>query len=231
MPSVEGEGAPVPVLAREGEVFLLHLDPDDENRFSPERTGAIEAALDEVDAAPPPKALVTTNTGKFWCTGLDLDHLAAHPDQEGPYVERFQALLARTLVSATPTVAAINGHAFAGGALWALAHDVRVMRADRGWFCLPEVDIDKVFRPGMAALVRARLAPAVAHEAMTTGRRYGGEEAAADRIVDAVTDAGSLLATAIELARGQAHRALPVRAGIKRVAYAAELAALSAPQG
>ena len=130
-----------------------------------------------------------------------------------------------------PLLAAINGHAFAGGALWALAHDVRVMRADRGWFCLPEVDIDKVFRPGMAALVRARLAPAVAFEAMTTGRRYGGGEAAADRIVDAVAGAEELLATAIELARGQAHRALPVRAEIKRVAYAAELAALSAPQG
>jgi enoyl-CoA hydratase/carnithine racemase len=56
---------------------------------------------------------------------------------------------------------------------------MRVMRADRGFFCLPEVDLGLSFAPGMSALVRARLAPAVAHEAMTTGRRYGGEQALA----------------------------------------------------
>lgn len=216
----------MPTLERDGEVFLLHLDPDDENRFSPARLTAIESALDTVDAADAPKALVTTNTGKFWCTGLDLDHLAAHPEEYAAYIDRFQALLARTLASVTPTVAALGGHTFAGGALWALAHDVRVMRADRGWFCLPEIDINMAFTPGMAALVRARLAPQVAHEAMTTGRRYGGTEAAAERIVDAVVEADDVLATAVELARGQAHRAIPVRAEIGRVAYAAELAAL-----
>jgi enoyl-CoA hydratase/carnithine racemase len=219
----------VPTLERDGEVFLLRLDPDDENRFSLQRTGEIEAALDVVEGAEAPKALVTTNTGKFWCTGLDLDHLEAHPEDRADYLDRFEALLARTLASATPTVAAINGHAFAGGALWALAHDHRVMRTDRGWFCLPEVDIGMAFRPGMAALVRGRLAPQVAHEAMTTGRRYGGAEAAAERIVDAVVAGDEVLAAAVELARRQAHQAVPVRAEIKRVAYAAELAALGRP--
>jgi Delta3-Delta2-enoyl-CoA isomerase len=55
----------------------------------------------------------------------------------------------------------------------ALAYDLAVMRADRGYFCLPEVVLGMPFTPGMNALIRARLPIAAAHEAMTTGRRYG----------------------------------------------------------
>ena len=67
-----------------------------------------------------------------------------------------------------PTVAAVQGHVFAAGAMFALSHDVRVMRADRGFFCLPEVDIRIPFSTGMSALVQGRLVKQVAHEAPTS---------------------------------------------------------------
>jgi enoyl-CoA hydratase/carnithine racemase len=60
----------------------------------------------------------------------------------------------------------------------ALAHDFRVMRGDRGYFCFPEVDIKIPFTPGMAALIQAKLAPQAAVASMTTGRRFGGGDAA-----------------------------------------------------
>lgn len=219
----------MPTLDKDGEVFVLHLDPDDENRLSLGRLAAVEAALDEVEAARAPKALVTVNTGKFWCTGLDLDHLEAHPEEHANYIDRVHALYARTLASETVTVAALGGHTFAGGALWALAHDVRVMRSDRGWFCLPEVDIDKAFEPGMTALLFARLPPQVAHEAMTTGRRYGGDVAASLGIVDATATAEDLVEVATTRARDLAAKSKPVRGEIKRIAYAATLASLRTP--
>jgi Delta3-Delta2-enoyl-CoA isomerase len=110
--------------------------------------------------------------------------------------------------------------------MWALAHDMRVMRRDRGFFCLPEVDIGLAFAPGMSALIRARLTPATAREAMTTGRRYGGEQALGAGIVDAVADADQLLAAAMDIARPLASKANPVRAEIKETLYAETLAAL-----
>jgi enoyl-CoA hydratase/carnithine racemase len=86
------------------------------------------------------------------------------------------ALLVKMLALAMPTVAAVTGHAFGGGAILAMAHDWRVMRADRGYFCFPEVDIRLRFTPGMAALIQAKLTPAAAVTAMTTGRRTAGRK-------------------------------------------------------
>lgn len=219
----------MPELEQDGELFLLHLTADDENRFSPGWLTAVEAALEEVERASGPRALVTVGSGKFWSNGLDLDWLFSHADEATAYLDRVHALLARTLASPVVTVAAVNGHAFAAGAMWALAHDLRVMRADRGYFCLPEVDLDLPFQPGMAALIKARLAPAIAHEAMTTGRRYGGEQAHATGIVDAAVPADRVLATATDLARPLTGKSKPVLAQIKETLYAEALAALRAP--
>ena len=219
----------MPKLQRDGEVFVLDLDPDDENRFHPDWLSAVEEAFDEVEGLAGPRALVTAGSGKFWSNGLDLEWLMANGDEAVAYLDRVHALLARTLASPVVTVAALNGHTFAAGAMWSLAHDVRVMRADRGYFCLPEVDIDLPFAPGMSALIRSRLTPSVAHAAMTTGRRYGGEQALAAGIVDAVAGPDEVLAAAVEIARPLAGKSKPVRAQIKETLYAEALAALRAP--
>ncbi|WP_234401850.1 enoyl-CoA hydratase-related protein, partial [Thermobifida halotolerans] len=168
----------MPTLDRQGDVFVLDLG-DGENRFHPDWIAAVNAALDEVEKTEGPRALVTAATGKFFSNGLDLDWLAAHPDQHVDYVVSVHALLARTLTLPLVTVAALQGHTFAAGAMLSLAHDFRVMRADRGFWCLPEADINIPFTPGMSALIQARLAPQTAHEAMVTARRYGGHDAPA----------------------------------------------------
>jgi Delta3-Delta2-enoyl-CoA isomerase len=134
-------------LDRTGAVFVLTLG-DDENRFHPDRLTTINAALDEVEAADGPKAVVTTGVGKFYSNGLDLDFMASNPDASEANLAQVHSLLARVLAFPTPIVAAVQGHAFAAGAMLALAHDLTVMRADRGYFCLPEVDLGIPFTAG-----------------------------------------------------------------------------------
>ncbi len=215
----------MPALTRTGDVFVLDLG-DTENRFHPGWLAEVGKALDEVVATEGPKALVTAATGKFWSNGLDLEWVSQHQDEFASYALRVQELFARLLELPLPTVAALQGHCFAAGGMLALAHDFRVMRADRGFFCLPEVDIHIPFTPGMAALVQARLAPQVAHEVMTTGRRYGGTEAAAAGIVDSVAGEGQVLADALERAAALADKASAVLGTIKQRMYAPVLLAL-----
>jgi Delta3-Delta2-enoyl-CoA isomerase len=219
----------MPTLERDESVLVLDLG-DTENRFHPDWVAAVDAALADVEAevgkAGGPCALVTTATGKFYSNGLDLDWLFAHPEANDGYVTSVEALLARMLALPVVTVAAISGHAFAAGAMLTLAHDFRVMRADRGFWCLPEADIGLPFRPGMSALIQARLAPQVAHEAMVTARRYGGHDALAAGIVDHAVDEQAVRAAAIGIAAAQAGKAGDTIATIKARMYAQVLAAL-----
>ena len=162
----------------------------------------------------------------FYSNGLVLDWLSAHPDQHQDYVVSVQELSARVLSLPVITVAALQGHTFAAGAMFSLAQDFRVMRADRGFWCLPEADINIPFTPGMAALIQARLTPQTAHEAMLTARRYGGTTAAAASIVDQAVAEDAVRATALELASAQVNRAGDTLGTIKARMYALVLAAL-----
>ena len=137
-----------------------------------------------------------------------------------------QRVFARTLTFRRPTVAAINGHCFAAGAMWSLAHDFRVMRSDRGFWSMPEVNIRIPFTPGMSALIQARLAPQVAHQVMTTGHRYGGQDALESGIVDRAVEEDSVLSTAIEVAAMLADKDPDTLAAIKQGMYGSTVAAL-----
>ena len=215
----------MPTLTRSDDVFVLNLG-DTENRFHPDWLAEVDGLIDEVQAATGPKALVTTASGKFFCNGLDLDWLGGNSDQFVPYVISVHHLFERVLALPVPSVAAIQGHAFAGGGMLALAHDFRVMRADRGFFCLPEVDINIPFSRGMSGLIQGRLSKKTAHEAMTTGKRYGGGDALSAGIVDAIANEDDVLSSAIEIAAPLAAKAGPTLGTIKERMYVEALAAL-----
>jgi enoyl-CoA hydratase/carnithine racemase len=215
----------MPTLDREDDVFVLDLG-DGENRFTLGWLSEVEGALDEVFSADGPRALVTAAGGRFYSNGLDLDWLLGSPDEGPGYSARIEEVFARLLSAPVFTVAALPGHAFGGGAMLALTHDSRVMRADRGFWCLPEAALGLPFMPGMAALIRERLLPQVAHEAMVTGRRYGGTDALAAAVVDAAVDGDAVRATAVQLAAASAALAGPNLAQIKTTMYASVLAAL-----
>ncbi|HEY9305531.1 MAG TPA: enoyl-CoA hydratase-related protein, partial [Mycobacterium sp.] len=187
----------------------------------------VGAHLDEIVSAGA-QGLVTTGGGKFYSNGLDLDWLAANGDQTQWYVGRVQSMLARMLTLPVPTAAAVVGHAFGAGAMLALAHDFRVMRADRGFFCFPEADIRIPFTPGMAALIQAKLTPQAAVASMTTGRRFGGDDAVHLGIVDSVAAEGTVTSAAVEVLRPLAGKDPGTLGAIKQTMFGHAAHALTA---
>ncbi|MEV6061224.1 enoyl-CoA hydratase-related protein [Nocardia asteroides] len=214
----------MPTLRYHDKIAILDLG-DGENRFSPDFMTEVHTHLDAAVAAGA-DALVTTATGKIYSNGLDLDWLSANGDQAASYVEAVHTLFGRMLTLPMPTAAAIGGHAFGAGAMLAIAHDYRVMRADRGFFCFPEADIRIPFTNGMAALIQAKVPPRTAVAAMTTGRRFGGGDAQSYDLVDAAVAETEVLDTALATVAPLGGKDQPTLTAIKSVMFAGVLDAL-----
>jgi Delta3-Delta2-enoyl-CoA isomerase len=186
-------------LEAHGDVWVLAMR-NGENRFNVESVAALHAALDRVESVDGSVALVTTGAGKFYSNGLDLDWLLSAGPEAANFIAEVHRLLGRVLGFAAVTVAAVNGHAFAGGAMLASAHDFIVMREDRGYWCLPEVDLGLPLSPAMHATVAAHVPQPVLREALLSGRRYGGPDALAAGIVTEVAPEAVVLERAIAIA-------------------------------
>ncbi len=186
-------------LEKQGDVFVLHMRAG-ENRFNRGFMDALFDALDQVEKSEGPAALVTVGEGKFYSNGLDLDWMTSGAEDQNTFIQDVHRMFGRFMAFPMATVAAVNGHAFAGGGMMALAHDFRVMRRDRGYFCLPEADLGMPLTPGMNAVITSKLPTVTAHEAIVTGRRYGGEECLAKGIVHHAVPESEVLAKALEIA-------------------------------
>ncbi|KAF2074476.1 hypothetical protein CYY_004221 [Polysphondylium violaceum] len=168
------------------DIFLMRLD-DDQNKFNDTSIKYFNQTLDYIESCENASCLITIGESpKFFSSGLDLDW--AMPLGKAKFIEfvkTFHALLARLLVFPIPTIACINGHAFAGGAMYAIAHDFRVMRDDKGFFCLPEVDIHIPLTPGMNSILQSKITNSnTFRDTVLLGKRFGGKEAKKLEIVD-----------------------------------------------
>jgi len=110
------------------------------------------------------------------------------------------AFMKRVLIYPGLTVAAIGGHAFAGGAFLSFAHDFRFMRSDRGWMCLPEVNIGMTLGPVFSVLSRRALPPYMFEEMQYTGVRLTAEECVEHRIVKKACPMDELMEEAMAFA-------------------------------
>jgi enoyl-CoA hydratase/carnithine racemase len=160
-----------------------------ENRFNPDFIRAYIDALDKIEKETQAVTLVVTSShDKIFSNGLDLDWLlpVIHKKDVNTakgFFYSLNELFKKTLMLPMLTVAAINGHAFAGGAIFSCAFDFRFMRSDRGFFCLPEVDLGIPFLPGMLALLNRAIPGQKFEELQFTGKRLTAAECAENKIV------------------------------------------------
>jgi enoyl-CoA hydratase/carnithine racemase len=189
-------------VQRKGAVHVVHMD-EGENRFNPPFIAALHSAVDAIEAFDGPCALVTTGSGKFYSNGLDLDWLGTS-DDPGGFLDRVHGLLGRLLGLDVFTVAAVNGHAFAAGAMLASVHDCVIMREDRGYWCLPEVDLGLPLTPEMYAALAAHVEPRTLARAALTGHRFSAQEAVEAGLASEAVPEDEVLTRAIELATAMA---------------------------
>jgi len=186
-------------VAAEDGVLTLTLDRG-ECRINPTSIALLSRALDAVEQAAGPKALVVAGTGKFFCNGLDIDWMGKHPQGTASMIESFCHVLARLLSLGCPTVCAITGHGFGAGLFIALACDWRVMRNDKAWVNFPELSLGMRLSKGFAELSKAKLTAAAIRLGVLTGQRFTSSAALASGIVDAECPEAEVLPRAHQMA-------------------------------
>ena len=181
---------------------------DGENRFNPSFLSSFMETLDEIEKETDANALVVTSSHeKIFCNGIDLDWLLpfiqkGDRDTAVSFFYTLNRLFKRILLYPMPVIAAISGHAFAGGAIMSCAFDFRFMRSDRGFFCFPEVDLGIPFLPGMMALITKAIPQYKVEELHYTGKRATAEECEAHHIITKACHIDDLMNEAVSFAKG-----------------------------
>jgi len=179
---------PLIEYALDGSVAVLTMSSG-ENRFNMTFIHDFLHAMDDIEQNTGVDALVVKSAhDKIFCNGIDLDWLrpiaqAGDAPAIKDFCYAFNRLLRRILLYPMPTIAAITGHAFAGGAIMTCCFDIRFMRSDRGFFCFPEVDLGIPFWPGMVAMVKKAIPAYKLDELYYLGTRLTGSQCEEHHIV------------------------------------------------
>jgi enoyl-CoA hydratase len=189
---------------RRGKITVMRLCHGKASALDLEFLNALESALQremESDAV----ALVITGTGSIFSAGVDLFRVL---EGKRAYLEKFLPALDAALASLfdfpKPAVAAINGHAIAGGAVIAFACDHRILARGKATFGVPELRVGVTFPPLPLEIVRSALAPNVASEMILGARNFGPEECLARGAVHELCEPHELLDRALAVANEMA---------------------------
>lgn len=159
-------------------------------------------AFEHVDEWDATRAVVLVGTGGAFSAGVDLKRVldggAAYTDQFLPALDRALGALFRC---PKPVIAALNGHAIAGGYALACAADIRIMARGKGRVGMPELAVGVPF-PWLA-LETVRLATPVEHlqELLYLGETYNADDALARGLVDEALEPDGLMRRALEVAQ------------------------------
>ncbi|XP_010554963.1 PREDICTED: enoyl-CoA delta isomerase 1, peroxisomal-like [Tarenaya hassleriana] len=136
--------------------------------------------------------LITTATGKFFSNGYDIDQAKSHPHLVPVMDAKLRSLFADLISLPMPTIAAVTGHSSAAGFLLVMSHDYVLMRRDRGFLYMSELDIGLTIPAWLMALVRLKIgSPAARRDVVLTAAKLTAVEAAEKGIVDSVHDSAS----------------------------------------
>ncbi|MGH3732058.1 MAG: enoyl-CoA hydratase/isomerase family protein [Acidimicrobiales bacterium] len=191
-------------LRDEGPVAIITWN-EGENRVNLDSLARLNSLVDEMEDRTGPLAVVVTGSGKFFSNGLDLERFGADPVEFLATLQEAKRTIGRLLLLPAYSVAAINGHAFAMGSLLTMAFDYRVMREDRGYWCMNEAEIGLALDEQLFSIMSHRLPRATATEAAFTARRYGAPDALASGIIEATAPESEVLTLAISVAERNAN--------------------------
>jgi enoyl-CoA hydratase len=153
-------------------------------------------------AAAPIKAVIVTGSGSSFSAGVDLFRvISGGPDYGRRFLPVLDDLLRSALTFSKPMVAAVNGHAIAGGCILAACCDHRIMVEGNGRIGIPELAVGVPFPALPLQIMAARLSDSALRDLVMTGRTVPTDEAKTLGLIDEKCPSGLLIDRALEVAQ------------------------------
>lgn len=172
------------------------------------------ATLDHILSSEGPRCLITTaKNPKIFCAGLNFEVFARHPSDVSNFISEYCRLLGRLLALPIPSIAAINGHALAGGFMLIMAHDMRIAVNKPIKYGMTEIKMGATIPKGMLAPLKAKLLPKPFIQINLLGEIIDNEKAVEWSIIDKVVEEKELMESCLKI--GESLAVL----GETRVAY------------
>ena len=187
-------------IEREGAVSVLRIEHGKVQAMDLELISAFSETLDELRSLRP-GAVILTGTGSAFSAGVDLPRLL----EGGPdYVKKFIPALCdsvqKLFTFPRPVIAAVNGHAIAGGCIFVFACDYRIMAEGSARLGVPELLVGVPFPPIVLEVLRFALPGEHIQELVYLGQTYAPEKALGFGLLDELVKAESMLERAKEVA-------------------------------
>lgn len=198
------------------DIRVLTLSHGKASALDIELCGAVADRLEESRSASC-SAIVMTGRGAIFSAGVDLVRLVdGGPRYAASFLPALRRVLEAVFTFPKPLVAAVNGHAIAGGCVLACAADRRLMARGPGRIGMPELLVGVPFPSIVLEIVRFASDPRHLSHLVLGGATMTADDAAAHGLVDDVTEPGSLLDDAVAAARMLAARPAHLFAMTKR---------------
>jgi enoyl-CoA hydratase len=212
---------------RTGAVAVLRIDRPPANAMNVELVQELADGLEHV-AAERPGGLVVAGRPGFFSAGADLKAVPQHgPEERRLMVTGINRMAIAAYGLTCPTVAAITGHAIAGGMVLALCFDIRIA-SDAGRYGLTEIKVGVPYPQAAIGVVRAELTPPAARRLALGSQLTDAAECLQLGVFDEIHAGDAVTARAIEVAEELAAMPSDVYAWTKRDLRAAALASMRA---
>jgi len=188
---------------RHGDVAVLRLAHGKASAFDTELLRGLHAAV-QAEQASSARAVVLTGSGRIFSAGVDLRRVLEGRSYLAEFLPALDELFLGLAELEKPLVAAINGHAIAGGCVLACSADRRILSTGRVTIGAPELVVGVPFPPSAFEMVRASVPAHALREVTLEGRLYSPDEALDRGLVDELVEPDALLERALQVAQGLA---------------------------
>lgn len=182
-------------------LLVLRLAHGKASAMDIELLAALQQAFSEAETDDQVRAVVITGTGSIFSAGVDLKRIL---DGGEAYASQFVPLLDQVFETqftmTKPVIAAVNGHAIAGGCILALACDIKLMANGRGRMGIPELKVGVPFPVSALEVLRFTIPKSALQAVLYEAETHSAEEAYGEGFVDEVLEPEDLMPRALELA-------------------------------